>query len=316
MARNFDEFPSLTIDHSFEYPSFFWSNDWSFACHTLDGRHPEILIDRDIDTRSRSSNESEEEIIMWRFDRKELSEDDVKTVEKGIDDDVDPFRWREPGPREEIFSCRKGNIFWKSCFSWGKEICICRRIDDFWIKTCIVMESLFYIFRIRINRIEFRKIFLIYRGKKAKCSCKYRSRIPREFREISFSQIIEVSRWSVTIIEFFCFFPHMPLGSETVSGKNNDIVFFQYSRLHKKSPLEHHMANPFGKYGLTERDHLALESELAGVKTPFAKKSCYKISIECFCHKWDESFPSSTIEKSIMDDGDFWFFHWSKGYWK
>ena len=141
------------------------------------------------------------------------------------------------------------------------------------------MESLFYIFRIRINRIEFRKIFLIYRGKKAKCSCKYWSRIPREFREISFSEIIEISRRSMTIIEFFCFFLHVPLGPETVSGKNNDIVFFEHSRLHEKSPLEHHMANPFGKYGLPERDHLALESEFTRIKASLREKSSYKVSI-------------------------------------
>ena len=115
----------------------------------------------------------------------------------------------------------------------------------------------------------------------------------------------------MTIIYFFCFFPESDSCIQTISRKNNDIILIQKRCLMKKSILQYFMPDSLCKNRLSETDHLSCKSEFPRIKTSSWKESRNQVCIDWFCHKSDKSFTAATIEKCIMENGnfEFLFFH-------
>lgn len=125
MIHNFYKFPRFSFDYRLEKSTFSGTDDRRTTCHRLDRRHTEVLIDRDIDARSRSLDEQDERIIIrWLksyniFLSMNFSEDLIfhgivfpvakyqiliRHIEKSIDDDIDTLRGWEASPRKIVIS--------------------------------------------------------------------------------------------------------------------------------------------------------------------------------------------------------------------
>lgn len=125
-------------------------------------------------------------------------------------------------------------------------------------------------------------------------------------RHISLSEIKNISRWSMAIIDFFSSFWNIPNRIETISRKYHHIIISQESSLLDTSILEDRMPESLCKNRLPKSYHLPRESEFSWIKTSLRKKSRYEISIKCFRHQSHKSLSSTTIEKCIMEDSNFW----------
>ena len=185
MYRFFDIFDAysgekscLSVDDRLAKSSLVCSDHGHTTCHALDGRHTEILFDRDINTRPGSLDEGYESIVIGGFDRSyifvlanfrkyrifhgiifPIGKDEILSwhLEKCIDDEIDTLRWRESSPGEEIIFRLFGPVIvrheaihaltsenWIASFfamtgRRDKSTRIRRRIDDLTLISCEVL---------------------------------------------------------------------------------------------------------------------------------------------------------------------------------
>ncbi len=122
----------------------------------------------------------------------------------------------------------------------------------------------------------------------------------RNLRKVIFSKVENIAWWGVAIVYFSGFWCQVFYGIETISRKNHRIILAQKLGPKAKSVFQYFMSDPFHKYGLPERNHLALKSQCSRIETPLREKSSHQIRTEDLRHEGHESLPSATIEKGIM----------------
>lgn len=108
-----DEFPCRRIIDRLSKTSFIGTDDRSTTCHRLDGCHTKVFIDRDVDRRCGSLDESYKCCIIWRFESYDIG------LSSNSIQDIFLIRVIFPVGKDEIFF-------------WHVDECIDDKIDSLW----------------------------------------------------------------------------------------------------------------------------------------------------------------------------------------
>ena len=185
MIHDLYEFTCLPLYDCLEESSLCRSDDRCPTRHRLYRRHAEVFIDRDIDRRDSSLDESYESIIIWGFEESDIFmianlrkylifhrvifsicqyKSPIWHLEKCLYDDIDTLGRRKTSKGEEVGRSSKFKVqslrtfhFSLFTFHWSEATRISRWIDDLTVISREVLESFLYIFRVRDDRIHMGK---------------------------------------------------------------------------------------------------------------------------------------------------------------
>jgi hypothetical protein len=235
-------------------------------------------------------------------------------IEESIYDEIDSLGWRETSEGEKVRSFTVSQFYsftgWLSfCHTIRrKSPNIRRRIDNLALISTIREESIMHILWIGDDRIHTSEEVDVFSGFAVEDEIRERMEPCRDPLQIVSTQVEYIAWRSMTVVYFLSICSTVAHRFETIPWKYHNIVLTQESSLMDESISEDLVPESLGKNRAPECDHLALESELAWIKTPIREKPRDQVCTDRLRHERYESLSPTTIEECIMEDGDLGFF--------
>jgi hypothetical protein len=142
---------------------------------------------------------------------------------------------------------------------------------------------------------------------------------PWNFREIGFALVKKISWRCVAIVVFFGSFSHVSDSGETITAKDDHIIFLEEFGIVSKKEFEAEMFESViddeGEFSwkprksMTEKsrhdgNNFSFEPSSPKIETSGVEKPRGNVSTQCFCHHEDESFTTTTVDESVVEDTD------------